>query len=225
VVVPVRDAERYLGEAIESILAQEPTPAEVIVVDNGSTDGSAAVAEGFGSPVRVISRPDVTVGGVRNAGFEAASGEILGMLDADDLWTPRALASRLPLFAPSPAPDLVWGRVRHFLSPELDPESARRPHVPEGTAPAHLPGGMLVTRAAFDRIGPFAEELRSGELADWIGRARDAGIREASTDEVVLERRMHADNFTMRNREALSDTARALKSTLDRRRAAARESE
>jgi glycosyltransferase involved in cell wall biosynthesis len=222
VVMPARNAERYIGEAIESLLVQEPALAEVIVVvDDRSTDGSEKIAKSFGPPVRVLASTQSTIGKGRNVGCEAASGEVLGMLDADDLWTPRALASRLPLFARSPTPDIVWGRVRHFLSPELDPETVGRPHVPEGTAPAHLPGGMLVTRAAFDRVGPFAEDLRAGELTEWIGRARDAGVVEAATDEVVLLRRMHDENFTMRNRESLTDHARALKLGLDRRRAAA----
>src|SRR5580698_6296143 len=86
VVIPVRNGVRYLGEAIESVLVQGRRDTEIIVVDNGSTDGSRSVAESFGPAVRVIDEPQRGAAHARNSGVRLARGEYLAFLDADDLW-------------------------------------------------------------------------------------------------------------------------------------------
>jgi glycosyltransferase involved in cell wall biosynthesis len=220
VIVPVRDGERYLGEALESALNQQPQPLEVIVVDDGSGDASATVAESFGSPVRVLRQPSAGAGPARNRGIAAARGDVIGLLDADDLWTPNALSARLPEFERVPAPDLVWGWVRQFRSPDLDPALANRIRCPEASQPAHLTSGLLATRRAIESVGLFRSDLAVGEFIDWVARARELGQREAIVSELVLWRRLHASNQGVRHREDLGDMARVVKASLDRRRAA-----
>ena len=219
VVVPARNAERYLGEALESILAQDPPPLEVVVVDDGSADATAALAQNHGAPVRVLRQPALGIGAARNRGVSAADGDIVGFLDADDRWATGALAARLDRLAGVDRPDIVWGCVRHFISPELNAQAAARLFCPPGVQVAHLAGGLLVRRAALARVGPFASDGRIGEFIDWVLRAREAGLGEATVDDVVLWRRVHGDSHTARNRDALSDVAHALKASLDRRRA------
>src|SRR5437867_1657728 len=92
VVIPVYNGERYLGETIQSVLDQTYRHFEVIVVDDGSTDGSAAVAKRFGEAVRYVSRPNGGVCKARNTGMAAARGSYLAFLDQDDLWLPEKLA-------------------------------------------------------------------------------------------------------------------------------------
>jgi glycosyltransferase involved in cell wall biosynthesis len=92
VVIPSFNGERYLGEAIRSALDQSLPPLEVIVVDDGSTDGSAAVAISFGARVRLIRQPNRGSAAARNAGFFAAKGSWIALLDQDDLWHPDKLA-------------------------------------------------------------------------------------------------------------------------------------
>ena len=219
VVVPARNAERYLGEALESILAQDPGPLEVVVVDDGSADATAALAQELGPPVRVLRQPALGIGAARNRGVNAAEGDIVGFLDADDRWAAGALAARLDRLAGVDRPDLVWGRVRHFISPDLDAQAAARLFCPPGAQVGHLAGGLLVRRAALARVGPFASDGRMGEFIDWVLRAREAGLKEAAVADVVLWRRVHGGSHTARNRDALSDVAHALKASLDRRRA------
>jgi glycosyltransferase involved in cell wall biosynthesis len=219
VIVPARNAERHLREALCSALEQDPPPLEVIVVDDGSTDATAALAESLGQPVRVLRQPPAGIGAARNRGVSAARGEIVGFLDADDRWAPGALAARLRGFQSSGAPDLVWGRVRHFISPDLDSQAAAGLYCPPDAAVAHLAGGLLVRRAALEQVGPFATDVRVGEFIDWVLRSREAGLAEALVDDVVLWRRVHPGSHTARNRDALSDVAHVLKASLDRRRA------
>jgi glycosyltransferase involved in cell wall biosynthesis len=217
VVVPVRDGEMYLADALRSILDQVPAPAEVIVVDDGSGDASRAVAGAFGPAVQVVSQPALGIGAARNRGVQRATARLLGFLDADDRWAPRSLGSRVARLEGDDAPDIVWGRVRHFASPEVAAGGAGQGVLPE-EAPAHLAGGMLVTRSAFDRVGPFREDLSMGEFVDWVARARHLGLREGSVDEVVLWRRVHGANHTLVHGGDRADLARVLKAALDRRR-------
>lgn len=217
-IVVVRDGARYLPEALASALAQSPAPAEVIVVDDGSVDGSRRVAEGFGPSVRVVVQEPSGIAAARNRGVATARGELIAFLDADDVWPAGALASRIRAFAADPPPDIVWGWVRHFRSPDLAPELAARVRCPPGRHPAHLAGGALISRAAFARVGPFAGELRVGEFVDWVARARELGHREATVPEVVLHRRVHADSHTRRHRDDLTDLTVVVRRSLQRRR-------
>jgi glycosyltransferase involved in cell wall biosynthesis len=219
VLVVVRDGERYLGQALHSAVAQSVAPLEVIVIDDGSRDATPRLAAGFGEPVRVVSQPPSGIGAARNTAIANASGELVAFLDADDLWPPKSLAARLEAFATDPAPDLVWGRVRQFANSNLPPDRAVRRHGTADACPGHLPGGMLASRAAFDRVGPFTEGLRVGEFIDWVARAREARLREAEVAEVVLHRRVHERNHTRRHRDDLVDLTRVLRSALHRRSA------
>lgn len=92
VVIPVFNGERFLGEAIRSVLSQTLPPYEVLVIDDGSTDGSASLAESFGPPVRVIRQDNRGEAAARNRGIECAKGDWVAFLDCDDVWKPEKLA-------------------------------------------------------------------------------------------------------------------------------------
>ena len=103
VVIPVYNCERYLGMAIRSALTQTEPPGEILVVDDGSTDGSAAVARGFGAPVHCLSQPHAGLSAALNRGIERAHGTFLAFLDADDLWMETKLARQFDALAAGPA--------------------------------------------------------------------------------------------------------------------------
>lgn len=119
VIIPVRNGELYLAEAIDSVLKQTHPAHEVIVVDNGSTDGSRRAAERFGRLVRVIDEPVPCIARARNAGVQAASGDLIAFLDADNLWDPPKLARQIDVLERQPEVDLVFTWMRDFISPEL----------------------------------------------------------------------------------------------------------
>lgn len=95
VVIPCYNGAAYLRETLESALAQTHAPLEVIVVDDGSTDDSAAIAESFGPPVRVIRQENRGESAARNVGVRASRGDWIAFLDADDLWDPCKLEAQL----------------------------------------------------------------------------------------------------------------------------------
>lgn len=220
VVIPARNAEAYLGEALDSILAQTHAPAEVIVVDDGSEDRTAEIAGSYGEPVRVIAMNERNTGVVRNAGVHASFGEFVAFLDADDLWEPRWLELALEaLERASLRLSVAVGMVREFLSPEISAEEGGRLRVLTELRRATLAAGILVPRATLDRVGGFDAEHVGAEFSDWLLRARDLGVAELHVDEHTLNRRVHLANSTLVNPEVVRDHLFALKASLDRRRA------
>ena len=215
VVVPARDAERWLGAALESALAQGGARVDVVVVDDGSSDRTGAIAEAFGPPVRMVRQEGQGIGAARNRGVEEVRGDLLAFLDADDLWPPGRLRHALEPLTSRPEVDLVFGTVRQFSEIADGAPADLGPAVP-----AHLPAAMLIRRAAFERVGPFVTGVRVAEALDWLLRARELPLTEATIDAEVLWRRVHGQNNSVRHRADRREFALALKASLDRRRAA-----
>ena len=120
-VIPCYNRAHMVGQAIESVLRQTRPADEIIVVDDGSTDRSAEVAESFGARVRVIRRPHSGIPVTRNAGIQAATGDLVAWLDSDDVWEPEKLALQLPLFE-DPAVGAAYGRASWSLTGRPQPE-------------------------------------------------------------------------------------------------------
>ena len=100
VVIPCYNAARFLRQTLESVLNQTHAPLEVLVIDDGSTDESAAIAQSYGPPVRVICQPNQGESVARNRGIEEARGDWIAYLDADDLWLPEKLERQLAAVQP-----------------------------------------------------------------------------------------------------------------------------
>ncbi len=103
VVIPCYNAARFLRETLDSVLNQTHAPLEVLVIDDGSTDESAAIAQSYGPPIRVICQPNQGESVARNRGIEEARGEWIAYLDADDLWLPEKLERQLAAAQPGVA--------------------------------------------------------------------------------------------------------------------------
>jgi len=217
-VIPVYNCEAYLAEAVESALSQTLPPSEIIVVDDGSTDRTAEVANRFGDQIRYAYQANQGIGAARNHGVDLARGDLVAFLDADDVWLPEKLALQTAALTSDPRLDMVLGHVEQFVSPELDAARARGLEPAEAILPGYVAGTVLVRRDSFFRAGPFATRWRVGEFVDWYARAKDAGLEDLMLPNVVTRRRIHTANVSVRERDARSDFVSILKSTLDRRR-------
>lgn len=209
VIIPVHNGARYLGSAIESTLAQTAAPCEVLVVDDGSEDDSARVAEQYPAPVRVLRRPHGGAAAARNTGCRAARGSLIAFLDADDLWLPEKLEAQIALLQKDPLADLAFTQLEQFE----DATGAARP-VQAGECATTC----LFRRSVWTRTGPFAESLQVGEFIDWMARAREQGLRAVSVERLLARRRIHAANTSRQLRSHAGDYARLVKAALDRRR-------
>ena len=171
VVVPAYNAARYVVDAVASVLAQTAPPGEVIVVDDGSTDDTAAVLAPFGDSVRLVRQPHTGYAAAMNRGVAAASGSLLAFQDADDLWLPEKLERQVAALAADAELDAVFGRLEAFVSPDLSPAQAERFRVPP-VMPSYQLQSMLIRRTAFDRVGALDPAVGTSGAIDWISRAR-----------------------------------------------------
>jgi glycosyltransferase involved in cell wall biosynthesis len=218
-IIVVRDDEPYLSETIDSVLAQTEPPDEIVVVDDGSQDDSGAIAAEYGEAVRVIRQEPLGHAAGINKGIEAARGELIAFLDADDLWTPRKLELQGRALDRDPRLDLVFGNLEEFISPDLSDEEAAQLRPTEGAVPAKLKGTMMIRREAMDRAGPFSMGWKIAEFVDWYSRATDEGLREEMLGEVVLRRRLHRANVGRRFKDSRVEYAAVMAARLRRRRA------
>jgi glycosyltransferase involved in cell wall biosynthesis len=193
------NAERFLGEALESVVAQTQPPDEVVVVDDGSTDGTAALAVSFGSRLaglQVLRREHEGIGSARNAGIAACTGQLVCFLDADDLWLPTKQARQLEAFAERPDLDAAFCLVDEFLD-ESAGDRGRAVRAPKARVSGALVSGAMLRRELLDRAGPFGT-TRLGEWVAWWAQVRAVGVHEHVVPEVLIRRRIHDDNNSAR---------------------------
>ena len=221
-VVPAYNSERFIEPALDSILGQTSPPQEVIVADDGSTDGTLDVVAGYGSAVRVISQQSLGPAMTRNLGLGAATGEFVAFLDADDLWHPEKLARQLARFAVRPELELSLTHVQLFWEADFEHEEARLRDHPRvaGGVPGYATTALLARRSVFDTVGMFNADLWFSDAVDWFIRAQEEGCVLEVLADVLVYHRMHSSNLTRRRQEdSRREYLGIVKASLDRRRA------
>jgi len=214
-IIPTRNGERYLGQAIESLMAQTWQPIEIIVVDDGSSDRSVAIAAGFGKAVRVASHPVANPVIARNHGMTLATGEFLGFLDQDDLWIPEKLALQMAAFDDDPTLDVCVGMIQRFT--QASPQDKMTMVGP--AVPGYLSVAMLARRRAFGRVGALDPVYFHSDSAEWFLRARARGIGVRLLPQTLAYHRDHDSNRSLTHGNcARNEFLRLLKSKLDRER-------
>ena len=217
VVIPVYNGEAFLWEALESVAWQTRPPAEIIATDDGSTDRTARVLECFGG-VTILRQANAGVAAARNAGIARARGEIIALLDADDLWTPDKLEVQVAGLLAEPGAGLCFAHHRDFAEPGVDPRRFMRPDTFGDPRPIAIPSSWLVWHETFARVGPFNRALRVAEDADWLLRAREMEVPEAWVPDVLFLKRLHGNNLTGNAREVQPALMAVLRASLARRR-------
>lgn len=194
-IVPVFNGERFLPEAVDSLLAQRYTPLEIIVVDDGSTDGTRPLIESYGNRIRCVRQTNAGPATARNTGIAAAHGEFISFLDSDDLWHPDKLAFQMARFAARPDLGLCITHIQNFFMPELcEEEQMLRDHPRAQAMPGYTTVTLLAPRRLFDAIGVFNTALKHGDDTDWFLRAEQYGASIEVLTDVLVFRRLHANN-------------------------------
>jgi glycosyltransferase involved in cell wall biosynthesis len=215
VIMPLYNAQAYVSAAIDSILAQTLPPAEIVVVDDESTDRSAEMVASYGPPVSLLRQAHAVPASGLNRGIAATSGDAIAFLDADDLWVKDKLEMQVEVLAAKPEIDAVFGLIQQFGAADTED----RFQIPREPQRGVSRIGALIRRAAFDRLGPFDPSLRVAEFVPWYARAAALGLRTAMIDRVVAYRRIHADNSgIVRRKEQQQESLLGLKQALDLRR-------
>jgi glycosyltransferase involved in cell wall biosynthesis len=204
VVVPAYNASPWIAETLQSVLDQTRPADEIIVVNDGSTDDTAAVARSFGPAVTVIDQPNGGPPAAYNRGFDEASSDYAAMCPADDIWDPHKLEWQDEVLTSEPSVDVLFGRARFFgqiegMHPHPDGHGVleRGPFMREMYRLDVVPAPTTVVRRALhQRLGRFDESLPGEDYEFWM-RALRAGAVFYHDRRTLVQLRIHGRNASM----------------------------
>ena len=213
VIIPSYNAEQFIGQAIESVMAQTYPSYEMIVVDDGSTDKTKEILKEFDGQIRCVHQENRGPSAARNAGIEIAQGTYICFLDADDLWTPDKLEAQVEFLERHPDIALVFSDHQDFKSGNVDPRSyldAKKETFGEVLVTekplqeAFLKliqenfistPTVMVRKRCLEKTGLFDENLWSVEDRDlWLRMA--AHFQLACLPRIFCQRRVHQSNIS-----------------------------
>lgn len=213
VVIPTYNRAHLIGESIQSVLAQTFPDFQLIIVDDGSSDGTETVVKGFNDPrIRYIYQENRGISGAQNTGIRQAEGQYIAFLGSDDLWLPKLLELEVPILDTNPDVDLVYSKAQ-----AIDADGNLKGQIlgafqkyPGETFKSELYGDSVCTitavmrRQCFDRVGLFDENLSTRVDWDmWVRMAKH--YRFAHIDKVLAHFRIHPGRYT---RTRLDDFAK-----------------
>lgn len=217
VVIPAYNAADTIGEAVHSILAQSIPPAEIIIVDDGSTDQTAEVIASLSAPITLIRQENKGCGEATNAGFRAVNTPLIASLDADDIWLPDKMKVQLDILNSDSDVAAVFCRVKTFRD-----VNGRREYHRE----ADLWGrsSMVVWTKLALANGRFLDQPGGlGETIDWLGRLRENGHVLQMHPQVLVHRRIRPGSLSYaRTEESNRGYVFAARQAILRRRVAAK---
>jgi glycosyltransferase involved in cell wall biosynthesis len=219
VVIPAYNAGRFLTEAIESVLSQVDVRAQIIVVNDGSTQPFEPRVLALRQHLDWVNRSNGGPAAARNTGLDRVVAPFVAFLDADDLLADGCLARAIAELERGPGMDGVHGLTRLLTNAQTLGTELVDAWQLTGT-PWRSPqlGSVVVRRSVTDQWR-FDPALKTGEDLDWFVRLRDAGTKMILSDEVTLKYRIHGGNMTTRMTPEQTNTHSILKRAVERRRA------
>lgn len=197
VVIAVRDRHRQLPEAVDSVLTQTGVDVEVVVVNDGSTDGTAEVADGIAArfdAVGVVHQANAGPSAARNTGVAMTTGRWLTFVDSDDLMMPGRLAAQVGELQRLGPHSVVMGEEHIEIADRVvaPPSISAQLSQPR---PRWYTMTMMTTRSVFDGVGGFDESLRIGEDTELLFRMHRHGVVIARFEQIWTHRRIFGDNL------------------------------
>lgn len=215
VVMAVRNGALYLEEAFASILRSARRPLEILLIDGRSTDRTIEIAAG--QPLtRVIAQQGLGIADAYNLGIAEAKGDAIAFLSHDDLWADGKLDCQLAVMEADPSLMLTVGMVRHVLIGA--PPPGFRLDLLERDVPGHIMETLVARREAFEAIGGFDTALATAEDVDWFARVRQAGLHSTLLPELLLTKRVHGGNASLRDAQGSQHLLQALHGAVKRKR-------
>jgi GT2 family glycosyltransferase len=212
VIIPTFNRKAYLLECLETVFGQSYAPHEVIVIDDGSTDGTVEALSAFGGRVQVMQQANAGPGAARNRGAQAATGDYLAFLDSDDLWFPWTLGAFSALISRHNNPSLLFGRFVDFTEPDElgqivweQPSGSGYPDFLSSHSKGYFCGAgmMVIRRSAFVETLGFEEDFLNAEDHDLALQLGEASGFVSVTRPVTVGHRLHGSN-------EMTDTGKSL---------------
>ncbi|MCU0339392.1 MAG: glycosyltransferase family 2 protein [Spirosomaceae bacterium] len=216
VIMPVYNGEKYLKEAIESVLTQTYQSIELIVINDGSADSSEEIIQSYGERIIYLCQANKGVGAARNVGIQAAKGEYIAFLDQDDWYPAERIDFLVKEAKKNDAPVTIGYSQYVFETPEA---RQRWPQVPaDGRMFVSGLGAGLFKKDVFEEHGPFVEDLRSGDDLEWFHRLKTAGVEIDRISQITLFYRQNGANTSSDVAKSSTILIDSLKYILEKKR-------
>ena len=230
VIIPTYNRGWIVGEAIDSVLAQDFADYELIVVDDGSTDETEAVLSDYGDRIRILRQKNKGVSAARNTGIRSVAGDLVSFLDSDDLWLPSKLSHQMAFFHQHPQAvacqtEEIWIRNGRRVNPK---NRHRKPSgmifEPSLALCLVSPSAVMIRRSLFDQVGLFDESLPACEDYDmWLRISCRYPVHLISTPLIVkrgghsdqLSRQPGLDRFRIQSLQNIIDSGQLTEAQLD----------
>ena len=217
IIVAVRNGERFLADALRSVLGQDYPAYELLVVDGHSTDRTAEVARAFPT-AQFLPQPGHGLAAALNHGVDGARGDWIALLEHDDMWTPEKLRVQIAFMQARPELQFTMTHARFFLEPGCSWPSGYNPDWLARPQYGAILSSFVARKSAFAQVGRFDEGLKFSGDMDWFARAKDLRIPMAYLEETLLLKRVHDSNATSQTQLNNFELLQVIKRKLDRTR-------
>lgn len=217
VVMIVRNGDRFIGAAIESVLEQSRPPGEILVVDGSSSDDTVAIALGYG--VGVTQQPATGIADARNHGIASTSGRLIAFLDHDDRWLPTKLERQLDALEHDPAAGYCITMLRRApAGAGITVHPVLAPQLAAGMVRGLTPSTLVLRRSVLTTVGLFDPAFGIGCDTDWFARAAALGPTVAVVADVLVEKLLHDRNASIDAAASRRELLRIARSAVQRKR-------
>lgn len=196
VIMVVYNREKYIREALESILADQYSPKEIIVVDDGSSDNTVKIVADF-PDVILLCQENCGVSVARNVGIRASKGAYITFLDSDDIWMPGRIEAGLDFFNRQPEISFIFGQEVMFLEEGVQKPALILQEWIEKPRDASNNGSIMAKRLCYEKIGLFNPEYKKDEDTEWNIRALQGMLKMIRIPFVFHRRRIHDSNISL----------------------------
>ncbi len=218
VIMAVRNGERFLKQAIESVLSQDYSPIEILIIDGHSTDRTKEIACSY-SELTYLVQPDQGIANAYNFGIRSSCGKLVAFLSHDDLWKPEKLSLQVAYLEKHPEVGYVIAQTQYFLEPGCSfPSQYLRQDVLDKAWELRMMEIVLIRRDVFEKVGFFDPSLSTAEDIDWFARADDAEIRMGVIHQILLNKRIHDRNISIYSAEQRKNLFFALRKSAQRKK-------
>ena len=203
-IMAVMNAEKYIGQTLESVFNQTLLPAEIIIVDEFSTDRTVEIIQSFSPNIKVLNNIRPGMSSAMNLAIPLVNNEFIAFLDSDDLWVSTKAEKQVAYLLKNPEIDAVCASAINFKKEQNEDVefSASREF-----APTRLFTASTFRAGSFEKYGFLDENVgHFGWLYDWWSKASEGGIKVASIEEVLLHRRIHESNSWVSRRAEANQT-------------------
>ncbi|MEO1591137.1 MAG: glycosyltransferase [Cyanobacteria bacterium J06632_22] len=219
VILVVRNGERYVAEAIDSVLASDYPRLELVIIDGQSSDRTSDIVQSYVqrySNVRSIQQHNLGISNAYNLGLQSVKGEFVAFISHDDCWMPQKLSQQMDYLLHHPEVQFTVTQFRYCLAPGCQIPSGFRPELLTQTPVGYIMETLVARKSVFDIVGTFNPDYLLAEDVDWYARAKDLKVPSAVIPTVLLSKRVHDNNASANAQVSTQALLKVLRQSIQR---------